>query len=128
MRRLISVMLRNLEISAGLMDFKKNVSFYLFLQKLPICGRSFISYSSRSYTGFGFSLKPLASMWARYLPSLDRRATASLMLKLKCFIMTSISSYRRDLAVFGSPRESILLISTSTMLKQRVPSSRLRSC
>jgi hypothetical protein len=72
---------RNLEIRAGLTDFKKNVSFSLFLQKLMICGKSFSNYVSMPYTGRGLSLKPLARIWARYLLSLDSRATASLTLK-----------------------------------------------
>ncbi|CAM6000126.1 unnamed protein product [Sphagnum balticum] len=73
--------LSNLEMSPGFTDFRKKVSFYLFLQKTVICGTRRSRSPSIPSTGLLLSLNPFARMWARYLLSLESSATDSLTLK-----------------------------------------------
>jgi hypothetical protein len=58
---------RNFEMSPGLMDLKKNISFYLTLQKVAIWGSNCMNSAIMSSTGLDFSLKPFARMCAKYL-------------------------------------------------------------
>ena len=78
--RVISVILKCLDINPGFIDFRKNVSFYWFLQKVRIWGSNFSSYKSIFSTGLGFYLNPFANICARYLLSFDSKATAYLTL------------------------------------------------
>lgn len=107
----------NFDISPGFIDFIKNTSFYLLIQNSLILGcndwKSFNIFS----TGFAWSLKPFAKIWAKYLLSFDNNATDSFALSPKFLIMTKMNSSNRDFEFLGSERWSILLISTSAKLK-----------
>ena len=74
----------------------------------------FFSRSERnSSMGLNSVLSPLARMWARYLFSLERRATAYLEERLKFFMMTRRNSYSRERDSCSSVSRLTLEMSTS---------------
>lgn len=99
------------------MDFKKNTSFSLFTQNSLTFGSNPWKSFSKFSTGLAWSLNPFAKMWARYLLSLDKRATDSLAFNPRFLIITRINSSKSDFDCFGSDLWSILLISTSARIK-----------
>ena len=81
---------------AGFTERTKNNSFSLFLQKFlikPIC---LCSSDTKFSMGRKSPFRPLASMWAKYFPSFERRATDSFELRLKFFIIAKINNSSRE--------------------------------
>lgn len=69
-----------------------------------------ISFNKLS-TGLGYYLNPFANIWARYLLSLDNKATDYLAFSPRFFIIININNSNKDLEFWGSVLWSILLIS-----------------
>ena len=83
-------------MSAGFMDFKKNSSFYLFLQKEMILEM----FLERSVIKLSIGLKspfsPLAKICAKYLAQLDNKESDYLGESAKFLIMASKKSYNNE--------------------------------
>ena len=84
------------DIDPGLIDFRKKTSLSLFLQKVWMVGMHFFNSAMKFSMGLNLPLSPLARIWAKYLLSFESKATASLELSAKFFIITNIMSSSRE--------------------------------
>ena len=79
-----------------------------------------MSSPSKFSTGLNSDFSPLARMCARYLLSLERRATDSLALRLKCFMIAKMNNSRREEESAISLLGLILEMSTYAALRRDI--------
>jgi len=91
-----------LEIKAGLTDFRKKTSFYLFFEKPIILSKFLLNSKMRVSIGLKSFLSPFAKICARYLLSFDSRESDSLGERLKCLIIASKNISSNDYASLTS--------------------------
>lgn len=85
-------------MSAGLIDLKRKASFSLFLQKVSIFGKFLTNSAMKAYIGLKSPFSPFAKICAKYFESFDRRESASLGDRPKCFMRERRKSSRSESA------------------------------